>query len=94
MGALSFVLILVPQPSPGQPLTKDQHSAPVGTQRTKAWPTQVSDNIARDLNEVEEFQGYIRNILTEKFTHCKGETDHFRAEEFNIFIETKKVKFG
>lgn len=55
----------------------------MGTQRAKAGPTQVTDNSVRDLNEVKEFQGCIRNILTEKFTHCKEEIDHFMAGEFN-----------
>lgn len=66
----------------------------MGTQRAKAGPTQGSDNIVRDLNEVKEFQGCIRNTLTEKFTHCKGETDHFMGEEFNTHYRTKKVRFG
>lgn len=65
----------------------------MGTQRAKAGPTQGSDNIVRDLNKAEEFQGCIGNILTEKFTHCKGQIDHFTAEEFNMLL-TKEVKFG
>lgn len=65
-----------------------------GHRKGRAWPTQVSDNIAMGLNEIEEFQRSIRNILTEKLIDCKGEIDHFRAEKFNTLYWTKKVKFG